>query len=58
MATATFYDKNNNVVGTSYSYTNPSDLGPGGKALFEIILTTASIPVKQIDHHTVSASSG
>ena len=58
MATATFYDKNNNVVGTSYSYTNPSDLGPGGKAPFEIILTTASIPVKQIDHHTVSASSG
>ena len=58
MATATFYDKNNNVVGTSYNYTNPSDLGPGGKAPFEIILTSVSIPVKQIHHRTISASSG
>ncbi len=56
-ATGTFYDKNNNVVGTSYSYTSPSDLGPGEKAPFEIILTSASIPVNQIDHYRVTASS-
>ena len=57
-ATATFYDKNNNVVATDYSYTSPSDLGPGDKAPFEIILTSASIPVKQIHHRTIIASSG
>jgi hypothetical protein len=56
-ATATFYDKNNNVVATDYSYTNPSDLRPGNKAPFEIILTSASIPVNRIDHHTITASS-
>lgn len=56
-ATATFYDKNNNVVATDFTYTSPSDLSPGDKAPFEIILTSASIPVKQIDHHTIIASS-
>lgn len=56
-ATETFYDKNNNVVATDYSYTSPSDLGPGDKAPFEIILTSASIPVEQIDHHSITASS-
>lgn len=53
-AAATFYDKSNNVVGTSFSYTNPSDLGPGDKAPFEIILSSASVPVKQIKHYRVT----
>ena len=57
-ATATFYDKNNNVVATDFTYTSPSVLSPGDKAPFDIILTSASIPVKQIEHHTVTASSG
>lgn len=57
-ATATFYDKNNNVVATDYSFTSPSDLGPGDKALFKIILTSTSIPVKQIHRRTIIASSG
>jgi hypothetical protein len=57
-ATATFYDQNNKVVATDYSFTSPSDLGPGDKAPFEIILTSASIPLKQIHHRTIIASSG
>ena len=55
-ATATFYDKSNNVVATDFSYTSPTDLGPGDKAPFEIILTSASIPVNQIDHHSIIVS--
>jgi hypothetical protein len=56
LATATFYDKNNNVVATDNSLTSPSDLGPGDKAPFDIILTSASIPVNQIDHSRIIVS--
>ena len=55
-ASATFYDKNNRVVGTSFGYTNPPDLGPGDKAPFEIILTSSSVPVKQIKNYRVTVS--
>lgn len=55
-ATATFYDRNNNVVATDFTFTSPSDLGPGDKAPFEIILTSASIPIRQIDHNSIIAS--
>jgi hypothetical protein len=55
-AIGTFYDKSNNVVATDFSYTNPTDLGPGDKAPFEIILTSASIPISQIDHQTIIVS--
>jgi len=33
-ASRTFYDKNNKVVGTSFGYTNLTDLCPGDKAPF------------------------
>lgn len=55
-AAATFYDKNNLVVGTSFSYTNPSDLGPGDKAPFDIILSSSSVPAKQIKHYRVTTN--
>jgi len=55
--TGTFYDNNNQVVGTHYTYTNPSDIPAGGKAPFEIILTSASVPLSQIDHYNLIASS-
>jgi hypothetical protein len=55
-ATATFYDKSSNVVATDFTYTSPSDLDPGEKAPFEIILTSASIPIRQIDHNNIIAS--
>jgi hypothetical protein len=53
----TFYDVNNIVVGTDFTYTNPSDIGSGQKAPFELLLTSASIPVSEIDHYTLIASS-
>jgi hypothetical protein len=55
-ASATFYDKNNRVVGTGFGYTNPTDLGPGDKAPFEIILSSSSVPAKQISHYRVTVS--
>jgi hypothetical protein len=54
--TGTFYDSNNQVVATHFTYTNPSDLGSGQKAPFELTLTSASIPISQIDHYNLIAS--
>jgi len=31
----TFYDINNQVVGTQFTYANPSDIGSGEKAPFD-----------------------
>jgi hypothetical protein len=55
--TGTFYDNNNQVVGTQFTYTNPSDIGSGQKAPFDLTLLSASIPISQIDHYNLIASS-
>jgi hypothetical protein len=52
----TFYDINNQVVGTQFTYANPSDIGSGEKAPFVLILTSASIPISQLDHYSLQAS--
>jgi hypothetical protein len=54
--TGTFYDSNNQVVGTEFTFTSPSDIGPGEKAPFDLILNSASIPTSQIDHYNLIAS--
>jgi hypothetical protein len=52
----TFYDVNNAVVGTQFTYTNPSDIISGGKAPFDLVLTSASVPTSLIDHYELQAS--
>jgi SLAP domain-containing protein len=54
--TGTFYDNNNKVVGTSFTYTDPKDLAPGENAPFDLILTDASIPIDQIEKYTLKVS--
>ena len=54
--TGTFYDSNNQVVATDFTYTNPSDIGAGLKAPFELTLISASIPISQIDHYNLQAT--
>ena len=53
----TFYDVNNIVVGTEFTYANPSDITSGQKAPFELLLTSASVPISQIDHYNLQATS-
>jgi hypothetical protein len=55
--TGTFYSKGNEVVATDFTYTSPRDIAPGDKAPFEIILTSASIPLSEIDNYRMVASS-
>jgi len=52
----TFYDINNQVVGTQFTYASPSDIRSGEKAPFVLILTSASIPISQIDHYSLQTS--
>jgi Periplasmic copper-binding protein (NosD) len=50
----TFYDVDGKVVGTHFTFTNPDKLPAGDKAPFELIVTSASIPVKEIDNYRLS----
>ena len=51
----TFYDVNNQVVGTGLTYSNPSDIGSWQKVPFELLLTSESIPNSEIDHYNLVA---
>ena len=48
---ATFYDTNGKVVGSIGAASNPEDLPPEENATFNILLTSASIPITDIDHY-------
>lgn len=47
----TFYDSNNRVVGTAFTYTDPQEIQSRDAAPFDLILLSASIPVNEIDHY-------
>jgi hypothetical protein len=49
----TFYDTNGKVVGSARALTDPEDLPSGENATFNILLTTASIPIADIDHYSL-----
>jgi hypothetical protein len=48
---ATFYDTNGKVVGSTRALTSPEDLPSGENATFNILLTSASIPIADIEHY-------
>jgi hypothetical protein len=50
---ATFYDTNGKVVGSTGALTNPEDLPSEENATFNILLTSASIPITDIDHYSL-----
>jgi hypothetical protein len=52
----TFYDDNGNVVGTSSTYADPTDIGSGEKAPFDLILSDSTIPVDQIKEYRLTIS--
>jgi hypothetical protein len=55
----TFYDANGTVVGTTFTFTEPHDITPGGKAPFDLILLSdqSSIPVNQIKRYSLQVNS-
>ena len=54
--TGTFYDINNAVVGTQFTYTDPSDISSGATARFDLALMSTSVPPSLIDHYKLSTS--
>jgi hypothetical protein len=48
---ATFYDTIGNVVGSIRAFTDPEDLPSGENATFNVLLTSASIPIADIEHY-------
>ena len=52
----TFYDSSDNVVCTGFTYTQPSDIPNGQSKPFELFLTSASIPISQIDHYKLAVT--
>jgi plastocyanin len=53
--TATFYDTNNGVVGTSFDYTSPMNLQPGQRAPFDITVSERTMPTYLIASYRLSA---
>jgi hypothetical protein len=51
--TATFYDANNRVVGTDFTFTQPHDLAPGQRAPFDL-LVTSGVPMNQVHNYALS----
>ena len=52
--TATFYDSNNRVIGTDFTFTNPSTLQPGQIAPFDMIIIEGGIPTYLMAYYTLS----
>lgn len=51
---ATFYDANNMVLGTDFTFTSPSTLQPGQRAPFDIIVSEVSIPISLMAYYILS----
>ena len=48
---ATFYNANGQVIGTDFTYADPSDLAPGQRAPFDIIVSEGSVPMYQMSSY-------
>jgi hypothetical protein len=48
-----FYDAQNEVVATQFTYAKPANIESGQKATFELIVTTTRIPISLIDHYNL-----
>ena len=52
--TATFYDANNSVIGTDFTFTSPSTLQPGQGAPFDLTISEGSVPTYLMAYYTLS----
>ena len=48
-----FYDVQNETVATQFTYAKPANIESGQKATFELIVTSASVPISLIDHYNL-----
>ena len=48
---ATFYNANGQVIGTDFTYADPSDLAPSQRAPFDILVSEGSVPMYQMSSY-------
>jgi hypothetical protein len=51
---AAFYDNLNQLLTTRSAYTNPSGIGPGQRAIFDLTLPPGTIPVQRVSQWTLN----
>ena len=51
---ATFYDANNSVIGTDFTFTSPSTIQPGQRAPFDIFVSEGSFPTYLMAYYILS----
>ena len=51
---ATFYDSYGQVIGTDFTYTDPSDLALGQRAPFNMIVQEDSVPIYQMTNYALN----
>ena len=54
---ATFYNANGQAIGTESTYADPSQLGPGQRAPFEMIAFEGSVPIYQMSYYGLRVDS-
>jgi hypothetical protein len=54
---ATFYNANNQVIGTDFAFTEPTDLVPGQRAPFDILVPEGSMPMYQLSYYGLRVDS-
>ena len=54
---ATFYNANGQVIGTDFTYADPSDLAPSQRAPFDIIVSEGSVPMYQMSSYGLTVDS-
>jgi aminoglycoside N3'-acetyltransferase len=53
---ATLYNAYSQVIGTEFTYSQPSDLAPGQRAPFDILVLSGGKPLNQVRTYTLSVS--
>jgi PsbP len=53
---ATFYNAYNQVIGTDFAYTQPSEVAPYQRAPFHILISSGGIPLNQVRTYTLNVS--
>jgi hypothetical protein len=54
---ATFYNANGQVIGTDFTYADPTDLAPGQRAPFDVIALEGSVPLYQMSSYGLTVDS-
>jgi hypothetical protein len=54
---ATFYNANGQVIGTDFTYADPSDLAPSQRAPFDILVSEGSVPMYQMSSYGLTVDS-